>query len=221
MWSGIFLDDYVQVAALDGNNPDATPLGLYQFYPSEPGVFQDRLCSGPIPWWTYPGIRENFCRPLSSALEMMDHTLFDHHYFWWHLHSLLWYLLLLLTWGRILQRTLPAKAAAVALMVFTLSETHWFPTIWLANRNALVAGVLALMGLLAHLRWREDNWGPGLILSLAGFSAGLAAGETALGVVGIWWPMNGSAHRAVCPRPLPIPTGCAARPMSSLNMSNG
>jgi len=45
LWSGIFLDDYVQVAALEGKNPDASPLGLYQFYPSDPGIFSEATLS--------------------------------------------------------------------------------------------------------------------------------------------------------------------------------
>src|SRR5262249_6598326 len=35
-------------------------------------------------------------------------------------------------------------------------------------------------GLLAHLRWREQGWRPGLPLSLAGYALGLLGGETAL-----------------------------------------
>ena len=36
---------------------------------------------------------------------------------------------------------------------------------------------------MAHLRWREERWRPGLPLSLLGFAVGLAAGEVALSVL--------------------------------------
>jgi hypothetical protein len=54
--------------------------------------------------------------------------------------------------------------------------------VWLANRNALVATSLAVMGLYMHIRWREDRWKPGAYLSVLFLGLGLTGGETALGV---------------------------------------
>ncbi len=54
---------------------------------------------------------------------------------------------------------------------------------WLANRNALVSTTAALLGLVMHLEWREARRPWALALSLVGFAVGLAAGETALGVL--------------------------------------
>ena len=71
---------------------------------------------------------------------------------------------------------------ALALLVFTLDSSHTWPVAWIANRNALVAAVPALLGLVAHLRWREQGWRPGLPLSMLGLGVGLLGGEAALGV---------------------------------------
>jgi hypothetical protein len=67
-----------------------------------------------------------------------------------------------------------------------LNQSHWFPAVWPANRNALVAAVPALAGMLAYMRWREDGWKWGLPLSLLGLAVGFLGSETAVGVLGLW-----------------------------------
>jgi hypothetical protein len=183
LWTGFFIDDCIHQVVLDGEKFVATPYDLYCFAPGNPEAIQPFLDKGLYPWWTLPEFKAWFFRPLSSALFVLDHALWGHHAMLWHLHSILWYLLLILGWGIILRRSLPEAVGVLALILFAIDDVHWMPVVWAANRNALVATAPAIWGLLAHMRWRENGWRPGLPLSLLGYAVGLTGGETALGVL--------------------------------------
>jgi len=158
------------------------PFGLpscFSFFRGDNTAFIEE---GLVPWWVATDLRINFMRPLSSLTHVLDHQLFGARPFWHHLHSVAWYVAAVVLVSRLYRRVLPALPAYVAALMFAVDEAHWYPTAWIANRNAIVALVPALLGLLAHLRWQRDGWRPGLPLSIAGLAAGLAGGEAALGV---------------------------------------
>lgn len=178
---GFFGDDYLHLAILDGQPAPATPFDLFTFASGNPAETWHWVERGPYPWWTLPELKLAFWRPLSSALMVLDHALFGRNPVPYHLHSILWYLLTIVAAAGVLRR-LPGAAGGLALLFFALDETHVFPVMWVANRNALVATAPALFGLWMHLRWREQGWRPGLPLSLVGLATGLLGGETALGV---------------------------------------
>lgn len=180
---GLVADDYMHIAVLDKLLPVGGPLDLFDWAPGDPAVLQPRIARGPYPWTTTPDVRVVFFRPLSSALIALDHMLFKNWVPLQHLHSTLWYGLIILACHLLFRRRLPGTVAFLALLLFAMDESHLFAAVWLANRNALVAAVPALFGLVAHLRWREDGWKPGLPLSLLGYAVGLLGGETALGVL--------------------------------------
>ncbi len=140
--------------------------------------------AGLVPWWTLPELRIIFLRPLSSLLHVGDVLLFGQTSLGPNLHSLAWYGGLVGVVHLLYRRTLSGPTALVALALFAIDETHWFPTCWIANRNALVAAVPGLLGLLAHLRWQE-GWRWGLPLSMLGLGVALAGGEAALSVFGV------------------------------------
>jgi len=183
LWTGFFIDDYFHLAILEGEDFPADPLNLFRFGPGDPEEIRPFIERGPYPWWTLPEFKANFFRPLTCVLAVTEHRLFGRQAFFHHVHSLLWYLALIVGIGCLFRRALPHSVAVLALLLFTVDEVHWFPAIWIANRNALVAGVPALWALVAHIRWREDGWTPGLPLSLLGMAAGLAGGESAFGVL--------------------------------------
>jgi len=177
---GFFGDDYLHLAILDGLPAPGTPFSLFTFASGDPAEMRRFLELGPYPWWTLPEVKLSFWRPLSSALMVLDHTLFGRSPVPYHVHSILWHLLTILVAAGVLRR-LPGAAGGLALLFFVVDETHVFPVMWVANRNALVATAPALFGLWMHLRWREQGWRPGLPLSLLGLAVGLLGGETALG----------------------------------------
>jgi hypothetical protein len=181
---GFFLDDYVHLAAVRGQNPIASRFDVFCFAPGDPGSIQKLMDEGPYPWFTATTIKVHFFRPLSSALMALDYALFGKASAGYHLHSLLWYLALAAVVAGLMRRTLGGALGALALLIFVVDESHAFPVVWWSNRNAVVAATLALLGILAHLRWREEGWKPGAPLSLLGYAAAFLAGESALGVLG-------------------------------------
>ncbi len=184
LFAGFLVDDYIHLLTLRGEGTLATPFDLFQFAPGNAEALYPFINEGPLPWYTLPELKLHFFRPLSSATMLLDHAFFGESSVFYHLHSLLWYLLL--TWSVFLlyQKRMAAGLAGLCCLLYLLDEGHIIPVLWWSNRNALVAAVPAVLGLVAHLRWREEHWRPGLPLSLAGYGLGLLGGETALGIFG-------------------------------------
>lgn len=185
LWSGFLLDDYFFVMYLESDvlpyQPE--PWSMFAFIPQDPALTQQHIREGFFPWWTHPEFKIMFFRPLSSLLVWFDFSVFGRNAFWHHLHSLLWWSGVLTVWGMLLWRVLPGRLGALALLLIAVDEAHITPAGWIASRNALVAALPVLLGLWAHLRWREDNWQWGLPLSLLGYAAGLAGAEAAVAVL--------------------------------------
>lgn len=180
-----FMDDWLHLLVLDGHPGfPGSPWWLFDFATGDPAKVLPIIERGPYPWWTFPEVRLSFLRPLTSGLAILEHRLFGGAPFPAHLHSFLWFLGLVAVVLALFRRALgPPRAlpaAALAGLLFALDEAHAVPVAWVANRNALVAAVPVLLGLLAHVRWREERWRAGLPLSLLGYAVGLAGGEAAL-----------------------------------------
>ena len=170
---GFFLDDYHQIGLIEGWHDFEVPaLNLYASFLDFPGV----------PWWTSPEARTGFWRPISSATLRLDHALFGRQAPLWHAHSLLWLAALVAVVG-LLYRYLPPPVGALALLLFALDEAHAMTAGVLCNRHALATAVPALLGLWAHLRWREEGWRAGRLLSPLLFLLALGFGETTIPVM--------------------------------------
>lgn len=182
--AGFFFDDYLHLLTLRGEGFGAAPLDLFLFATGDETAMAEYINTGPYPWYTWPAIKLHFFRPLSSATMMLDVYLFGERPVFHHLHSLFWYALLVWAAFLIYRRLFTLPVAGLCILLYLVDEGHLLPVLWLSNRNALVSGAPALLGLAAHLRWREEGWRPGLPLSLAGYATGLLGGETALGILG-------------------------------------
>ncbi|MFT5680325.1 MAG: hypothetical protein ACI8RZ_001231 [Myxococcota bacterium] len=190
------MDDWFHISALDGwlglerpRIPDyfddwREPWGgptCFAFFPG--GEDNARyIADALVPWWTSIDLRIQFFRPLTSLTHLLDHRLFDTRPLGHHLHSVLWYVGLVGAVTLLYRRILPGSVGVMAAVIFAIDEGHWFPTAWIANRNALIAALPAVLGLLAHIRWQSSGWRAGLPLSLLGLAVGLTGGEAALGV---------------------------------------
>ena len=49
----------------------------------------------------------------------------------------------------------PGWVAGIAAMAYAVNDTHAVPVGWLANRNAVLAGLFGVLTLLLHDRWRR------------------------------------------------------------------
>lgn len=183
LWTGFFIDDLFHIIILEGGDLPGQAIHLFRFGPGDSEAIRPYMDVGIYPWWTLPEFKANFWRPISCLLARLDHSLFARKAFFYHIHSLLWYLLLISGLGILFKKKMTAFTGGLALLLFAVDDVHWFPVTWIANRNALLAATLALWGFLAHLKWRESARVWGAPLSLLGYGLGLLAGETALSVL--------------------------------------
>jgi len=185
--AGFFSDDWFMLAALRRRWPQAPPWwDLYDFVTTTDDGVRADVAHGVLPWWTPPSLRLHLVRPLSSALLALDHRVFGDVPVGWHVHSLVWWALLLPVVAALFRRILPGATGTLALFVFAVVPAHAQDYGWLSARHMLVAAVPSLGALLAHIRAREEGWQPGRWLAPLGLAVGLAGSEAALGAAAFW-----------------------------------
>ncbi len=182
--AGFTVDDFAQLAMMKHVYPvPRAPLELFTF--SDGSAREDGAlrAAGFYPWWSHAGLRISMFRPLASALMWLDLGLFGDNALAYHLHSALWWLAMAAAAALLLRRVLPAWAALLALLLFCADEAHGMLLGWIANRNAMVAVALCLLGLWLQLKRREDGFAAGGALALGCFALGLCASECAVGML--------------------------------------
>ena len=186
---GLQADDFFHLAVLDGLTgwPELTrgPLDLFKFSDGDAASVQAMKERGMLTWWAAPDFRLFFFRPLSSLTHWLDHTLWPDSVAAMHLHSLVWLAGLVAVAMATYRRLLPsASVAGLAGLLYAIDDARALPAGWLANRNALLSGLFALLTLYLHDRWRRDGWGPGAVLGPLALILGLLSGEAAAAVGG-------------------------------------
>jgi len=181
--TGFLLDDYLHAAMIDGRFPgERASWDLYNFV--DDGNRRALLDAGLLPWWTHPELLIHFFRPLSSALITVDHAVFGAAPLPMHLHSLAWWIAMVLGARAVFRRVLAPRAAELASWIFALAPCHAMPLSWLANRDALLALAFGTWGIWAWLRFRGGESVRWLALAALLFSLAFASGEYALCLAG-------------------------------------
>lgn len=179
--AGFGMDDFAQLAMLDGVYPvPRQPWDLFSFSKGDPAEVHTLMSKGSLAWWSHPELKLCALRPLSSLLMALDVQVFGHAALGHHVHTLLWWSLMLLAAARLLRLLLPARWAALALLLYALDECHTYPIGWLANRNAIVSATFGFLALHAHVRHREEGWARGRWLSPLLLLLAFGGGEYAL-----------------------------------------
>jgi hypothetical protein len=187
-----FGTDCTHIGILEGtlDYPGMGPLALYQFSDGSLEHMNEIISEGFYPWFTNPRWKMNFCRHIPSGLMAMTHGVFGQTAIAYPIHSLLWYLIIIVFLGLLVRRILPGTggwvnhpAAYMVLVIFAFSTRNAEILFYGGARWLLVATAFVLAGFLAHLKWREENWKPGRFLSLAAFLAALLSGEASLAVL--------------------------------------
>jgi hypothetical protein len=188
---GVGVDDVVQRARLVGvpipglGGTENIYLELFNYCPADEGERATMRDIGFLPWWAHPEARWAFARPLTAATHVLDYRLWPDRIALQHVHSLLWYAAAILVVVVLLRRLCRSPAvAALAGLLFAVSDSHVLPAGWLCNRNALVAFVFGGLAILAHVRWRRGGGATALVGALGALAAGLLGGEVALGACG-------------------------------------
>jgi hypothetical protein len=114
--------------------------------------------SGLCPWWTAKNLRFANFRPLDSFTHWLDYRLFPDSPRPMHLHNIAWFTAVVFLLS-ILYRQLmaPVWMATLAALLYSIDDSNYFPAMWIANRNLLLALFFSIITLLLHHRWRQHN----------------------------------------------------------------
>lgn len=187
LFVGVHADDImIRAAVLDmlplqgRYNSEWSPFTFFNGAPEQNRAMMD---SGLAPWWTDPACKVSFMRPFAALTHIIDYRWLADRPILMHLQSVAWFAALVwaaaVLYRRLLGRHGPAWFGALAALLFTLDDAHAISVGWLANRNALLAGVFGVLALIAHDRWRRDGWKPGALMGPLLFSIALLAKEEA------------------------------------------
>lgn len=188
---GLVADDYWHRAFLKHDTTwvpvQPGKLWLFSFADGNPAGAQTILEAGFAPWWFSPELRIAFFRPIASLTHAFDYLVWPASPLLMHVHSIAWYVAIVVVVGRLFRRMLPGFAGGLAALIFAIDHTHGLPIAWLANRNALVAATFAFASLAIHhdaARAREDrrSWRRSL-LSAAFLALALGSGESAVAIL--------------------------------------
>jgi hypothetical protein len=189
--SGLSGDDYFNRAvALQNTNIPCVPRSPFDafdfvFSKEDPAFLKQGIHAGIYPWWTHPQLQLAFFRPLSSVTHWLDFKLFGDSVWLMHVHSLLWYALLVLVTGLFYKQFLtPAWVAGLAALLYAIDYSHAVGAASLCNRSAVMAAVFSFLALMAHDWWRRNNVKLCSIVAPACFSLGLLSAEAALAIGG-------------------------------------
>ena len=183
--SGFWADDFMQYAMLTHAWPSQRAVwDLFHFVDGDPADHKRMVDYGVDPWWTHPQFRLSLLRPVPSLLCAFDHRVFGFEARPHHIHSVLWWAALVASVGWLLFSVLPPEAAACAVLLFSVEESHTVPFLWLSNRSALVATVFAVAALCCHLAWRRGRSATFRFASIGLLALALSCGEYALASIG-------------------------------------
>lgn len=195
LWVGFYADDYSLIAEIEHKVPSYAhrlPFDLYRF--ASDRVEVDRLIrDGPDPWFADPSSTMHFCRPLTSLVFALDHSLWGYSAVGYHLTSVLLYTALVLCVGVFFRVVLnvrgsgpAAVTATLATLVYAIEAHHMAPLAWISSRHYVVAAIPAVLGLAAHVRFVRDGWRLGAWLGPLGIVGGLLGSEAGMGAVVYW-----------------------------------
>jgi len=165
----LIADDLVQrvhiLAHLSGHDARGAAWDLYGYRPTA-AERALAVWAGASPWWSSPTLQIAMFRPLAAATHYLDYALWPNALVAMHLHSLAWYLALVLVVARLYRRLLgPGPAAALALLLFAIDEAHVYAVSWIASRNTVMTALFVALTLGAHHAWRSEGRRAGAVLA--------------------------------------------------------
>jgi hypothetical protein len=170
LFSGFFQDDYgfrlnFSPEAYEKLNVPKevilnSPVNLYGFSSGGSTRFAFQLDKGSSPWWASDQIKTNFFRPLSSLSLAFDFSLWPNTPLLMHIHSLLWFCLLILVAYR-LYRSISGSAvvAGIGILLLAVDDVFTGPAGWISNRHVVIAMVFSVLCVwLYHLGVSRRKW---------------------------------------------------------------
>jgi hypothetical protein len=194
LFSGFFQDDYgfrlqfsPEVYEKHGIPEEVmrimrnSPLNLYGFSWDSSARLSFEQDKGFAPWWASDRIKTNFFRPLSSLTLALDFSLWPEAPLLMHIHSLLWFCLLIVLAYR-LYRSISGSAvvAGISILLLVLADVFSGPAGWISNRHAVIAMVFGVLCVwLYHQGVSKRKW-PYVAGAWAAYALALLASEMGL-----------------------------------------
>lgn len=187
-----FGTDCTHVGVMSGrmDYPGMGPLTLYRFFDGNPQHMSAIISAGFQPWFSTLDRKMNMCRHLSSAFTALNYQISGLNPVGYVLHSVLWYLVIIVLVGLLVRRIVPDSGdgahhpvSFITVIIFALAYRNAFFIYYGGARWMLITMAFGLAGLLAHIKWREQDWKPGRFLSLTAFLLALLAGEAWLAIL--------------------------------------
>jgi hypothetical protein len=180
-------DDYYHQFAIlgPGNARDflRSPMEMFRFLDGDPDRTHKMMDMGLVPWWTYPGFKGVFWRPLTVLTHCLDYWLWPASAALMHLQSILWYGAVVAAVACLYRRLAStAWVAGAAALLYAVDDAHGMAAGWVADRNALLATFFGVLAVLAHDRWRRDGQKLGLAVGPVFLALSLLSAEAGIGV---------------------------------------
>jgi hypothetical protein len=200
--NGLMLDDYYHRTVLLGTSRFRDLLGppedMFRFFRGDAARTTRVMDVGLFPWWTYPGLKAEFCQVLTVRTHLLDYWLWPDSPWLMHAHSLVWLAALVAAVAWFYRQILgPTSVAGVAALLFAVDDARGACVGFLANRNVLVAALFGVLALAAHHAWRERGRHVSLLLAPLLLAASLFAKEEGiatcayLAAYGLWLDRSG------------------------------
>ena len=158
-----------------------SPLNLYGFSWDSSARFSFEQDKGFAPWWASDQIKTNFFRPLSSLTLAFDFSLWPDTPLLMHIHSLLWFCLLIVLAYQ-LYRSVSGSAvvAGISILLLVMDDVFSGPVGWISNRHAVVAMVFSVLCVwLYHQGVSKQKW-PYVAGACGAYALALLASEMGL-----------------------------------------
>ena len=196
--NGLAIDDHLYRARVVDDGWSATRSGFYLFvfaHPDLPGERAKQIESGELSWWAAPQLRWGFMRPLPALVHHAEWNALgrsDGGTMWMHVHSVLWMAALAAVVALLYRRLIGGLSGATGAMwiagfaavIYAIDDGHGFAVGWLANRCGIQGAVFAVLALLAHDRWRRDEWRLGWRIGPLALLVALLCSEQMVAVCG-------------------------------------
>ena len=184
---GLMMDDYIHRVTYEGGLQlvPRPSWDLFRFVGPDRAELSLNFEFGAVPWWTTPGFKLAFFRPVAGVSHWLDYHYFPDHPGVMHAENILLFAGMVIFAGLLYRRFVAsAWVAGLATLLFAWDDAHSFVVVWIANRNALLAGLFGLLALWLHDRRRRDGERAAGVLAPLALALAMLSGEAALATLG-------------------------------------
>lgn len=179
--TGLMMDDHAhKMLVLEGGYPGG-PRGtwdLFRFLDNDPDALKYVVDRGMWPWWSVPGFRLAFFRPIASLWHGLDYHAWPNAHAFMHAESILVFATAAFFASLLYRRLLGATVCAgLAGLMFAVDDAHSMVVTWIANRHSIISTACGIAALVAYDKARKDGWKPGTFLGPFAFILALLGGE--------------------------------------------